>query len=179
MADIVQLKEDGVAKYLKTHADAIDGIDGKLVRATGNETILGTKNYQEGLQTLGVPVMPGMAVKTIPNADFTNKASAWANLVRVGNMVWIQGQWNTLSTHGANDTPIILNIPAGYKPKSGNEVAVTNIVNSIFKNAWGRINISGQLQLRVEDAGQHGHNFSGFWYTPDKFPLGDVRDIIK
>ena len=42
MVDIVQLKEDGVAKYLKTHdADAIDGVDGKLVRATGNETILG------------------------------------------------------------------------------------------------------------------------------------------
>lgn len=34
MSDIVQLKEDGVAKYLKTHADAIDGVDGKLVKAT-------------------------------------------------------------------------------------------------------------------------------------------------
>ena len=43
MSDIVQLKEDGVAKYLKTHADAIDGVDGKLVKATGNETILGVK----------------------------------------------------------------------------------------------------------------------------------------
>ena len=53
MPDIVQLKEDGVAKYLKTHADAIDGVDGKLVRATGNETILGTKNFQDGIQVAG------------------------------------------------------------------------------------------------------------------------------
>lgn len=50
MADIVQLKEDGVAKYLKTHVNAIDGVDGVLVKATGNETILGTKNFQDGIQ---------------------------------------------------------------------------------------------------------------------------------
>ena len=29
MADIVQLKENGTVKYMKTHADAIDGIEGK------------------------------------------------------------------------------------------------------------------------------------------------------
>ncbi|HHZ8250495.1 TPA: hypothetical protein ACWL7Y_002513 [Enterococcus faecalis] len=50
MADIVQLKENGVVKYMKTHADAIDGVEGKLVKAVGNETILGTKNFQDGLK---------------------------------------------------------------------------------------------------------------------------------
>lgn len=50
MPDIVQLKENGVVKYMKTHADAIDGIEGKLVKAVGNETILGTKNFQDGLK---------------------------------------------------------------------------------------------------------------------------------
>ena len=34
MADIVQLKENGNAKYMKTHVDGLDGIDGKLVKAT-------------------------------------------------------------------------------------------------------------------------------------------------
>lgn len=56
MADIVQLKEDGVAKYLKTHAKAIDGVEGVLVKATGNETILGTKNFQDGLQVKGTAI---------------------------------------------------------------------------------------------------------------------------
>lgn len=56
MADVVQLKEDGVVKYMKTHAKAIDGVDGVLAKATGNETYLGTKNFQEGLQVGGVPV---------------------------------------------------------------------------------------------------------------------------
>ena len=46
MPDIVQLKENGVNKYMKTHADAIDGIEGKLVKAVGNETILGTKIFK-------------------------------------------------------------------------------------------------------------------------------------
>ncbi|TQB40201.1 hypothetical protein [Enterococcus faecalis] len=53
MADIVQLKENGVVKYMKTHADAIDGVEGKLVKAVGNETVLGTKNFQDGVQIGG------------------------------------------------------------------------------------------------------------------------------
>ena len=49
MADIVQLKENGVGKYLKAHANGIDGIDGSLVKATGNETIKGVKNFEDGI----------------------------------------------------------------------------------------------------------------------------------
>ncbi|MCV2499673.1 hypothetical protein LDK57_09310 [Melissococcus plutonius] len=30
MADIVQLKENGISKYLKTHVNAVDGLDTKL-----------------------------------------------------------------------------------------------------------------------------------------------------
>lgn len=56
MADIVQLKENGVVKYMKTHADAIDGVEGKLVKAVGNETVLGTKNFQDGIQIGGKSV---------------------------------------------------------------------------------------------------------------------------
>ena len=33
MTKIVQLKDGDGYKYIKTHADAIDGIDGKLVKA--------------------------------------------------------------------------------------------------------------------------------------------------
>lgn len=45
MADIVQLKEDGVAKYLKTHVNAIDGADGYFVKVSGDESISGNKNF--------------------------------------------------------------------------------------------------------------------------------------
>ena len=49
MADIVQLKEDGVAKYLKTHVNAIDGADGYFVKASGDESISGNKNFSGSL----------------------------------------------------------------------------------------------------------------------------------
>lgn len=76
MADIVQLKEDGVAKYLKTHADAIDGIDGKLVKATGNETVLGTKNFQDGLQSNGENVLTKTSADEIYQSKTTGM-SLW------------------------------------------------------------------------------------------------------
>ena len=84
MPDIVQLKEDGVAKYLKTHADAIDGIDGKLVKATGNETILGVKNFQDGIQSKGKNVLTQDGVKRYVS-NSTNNTS-----IQSGSVVFIR-----------------------------------------------------------------------------------------
>ena len=49
MADIMQLEENDVLKYMKTHVAAIDGLDGVLVKATGDESIGGTKNFTGAL----------------------------------------------------------------------------------------------------------------------------------
>lgn len=49
MAYVVQLKENGVAQYTKAHAKGIDGVEGVLVKATGNETVKGTKNFEDGI----------------------------------------------------------------------------------------------------------------------------------
>ncbi len=57
MAEIVQLKENGKLQYVKTHVKGIDGIDGELVRAKGDETISGVKNFTDGLQAKGKPVL--------------------------------------------------------------------------------------------------------------------------
>ena len=95
MADIVQLKEDGVAKYLKTHVNAIDGVDGVLVKATGNETILGTKNFQDGIQVSGKN--PVLTKPTLDKAyiDKNNNASVVADgnmqLYRRGDTVFLTG----------------------------------------------------------------------------------------
>lgn len=88
MADIVQLKENGVAKYMKTHAKAIEGVDGVLVKATGNETILGTKNFQDGIQISGKkPVL------TKTSTDYLKKdSSSYPSVISGGSM--------ELSRHG-------------------------------------------------------------------------------
>lgn len=45
MADIVQLEENDVPKYMKTHVKGIDGIPGVLVQSTGDEDVDGKKNF--------------------------------------------------------------------------------------------------------------------------------------
>ncbi|HFD1717849.1 TPA: hypothetical protein QFK61_002089 [Enterococcus faecium] len=56
MSDIVQLKENGVPKYLKTHVDAIDGKD-RLVQTTGNQAIDGFKNFLQIPTVNQIPVL--------------------------------------------------------------------------------------------------------------------------
>lgn len=93
MADIVQLKEDGVAKYLKTHAKAIDGVDGVLVKATGNETILGTKNFQDGIQVAGkTPVLTKATTDYAITDSKGNPAmfgGGYIKLYRRGDLVYL------------------------------------------------------------------------------------------
>ncbi|MGX7173098.1 hypothetical protein [Enterococcus ratti] len=58
MSDIVQLKENGVPKYLKTHFRAIDGAEA-LVQTSGNQSIDGFKNF---LQT---PTVKGKEIAIV------------------------------------------------------------------------------------------------------------------
>lgn len=145
MSDIVQLKEDGVAKYLKTHADAIDGIDGKLVKATGNETILGTKNFKDGLQLSGVSVVPdSLATKNIATTNTTD-FTATSNVIfyRWGRLVVAQIEITNKSANFAG-WKNLMQFPAGYKPIafSGWGTTLANKTNraaalSVYANSNG------------------------------------------
>ncbi|EMW5628075.1 TPA: hypothetical protein P5Y24_002754 [Enterococcus faecalis] len=75
--DIVQLKEKGKPVYLKTHAAAIDGVAGLLVRADGSdETVRGIKNFQDGIKV----------------GNKSLDASLMDRLLNVGKKVW-SGAW--------------------------------------------------------------------------------------
>ena len=76
MTKVVQLKDGDGYKYIKTHADAIDGIDGKLVRAFGNESIAGTKNFQDGLQSKGKNVLVQSGVQTYFDSETSPEIQA-------------------------------------------------------------------------------------------------------
>lgn len=119
MADIVQLKEDGVPKYLKTHANAIDGVDGKLVKAIGNETVLGIKDFQDGVKSKGNNVLTHKGVVTIKysNADFpTEIASGYITFVRYGDVVQVVFNFKTRTDKDfAKDQSIIWGIAADFQ----------------------------------------------------------------
>lgn len=110
MADIVQLKEDGVPKYLKTHVNAIDGVDGALVKATGNETVLGTKNFQTGAQSKGKNVLTQDGVKRLYVNSTTN--ASWnagsATFLRYGDIVTVALNFQVRSSGDlAKDTNVL------------------------------------------------------------------------
>ena len=135
MTKIVQLKDGDGFKYLKTHADAIDGIDGKLVKATGNETILGTKNFQDGLQVKGKSLddrmLKPIITKTI-GSENSNITSGSITLYRLGENVMFSCSFS-LARIWYKNTPL-LELGAEYEPA----IAV-------------RMNLSGDRQIYVED----------------------------
>ncbi|MGH1649508.1 hypothetical protein ABE945_17185 [Enterococcus gilvus] len=97
MTKIVQLKDGDGFKYLKTHADAIDGIDGKLVRASGNETILGTKEFQDGILVAGKKVVLTKNADDYAMSDSGNNSSiiggGYIKLFRRGDLVYMSASF--------------------------------------------------------------------------------------
>ena len=93
MADIIQLMEKGVGKYVKTHVRGIDGVDGVLVKATGNETILGTKNFQDGITFDDGSLLPAKRKGALQEVIYSSEsdpgsfASGSIDLHRDGNLV--------------------------------------------------------------------------------------------
>lgn len=111
MVDILQLKEGGQPRYLKTHVDAVDGLKDAVVSKVGNETALGTKNFRDGLQVGGVPVEPnaGESIKTSGNSYLQN------GQVYLGNKMWIG--WATVEIERAD----------GHSWKTGDGVQLGNV----------------------------------------------------
>ena len=135
MADIIQLKEDGVAKYMKTHAKAIDGVEGVLVKATGNETVLGTKNFSDGIQIKGKSLDDRMLKSAITKTIGTENAnitSGSISLYRLGENVMFSCSFSLAKVWYKATT--LLELGADYEP------AITV-----------RMNLSGDRQIYVED----------------------------
>lgn len=105
MTDIVQLKEDGVPKYLKTHAKGIDGVDGVLVKATGNETVLGTKNFKDGITFGNGTLLPAKRKGTLQKLIYSSTtdpgmyASGSIEFQRDGNLVTCTFAFKPTNTH--------------------------------------------------------------------------------
>lgn len=174
MADIVQLKEDGNAKYMKTHVDGLDGIDGKLVKATGNETILGTKNFQDGLQFKGLTVQAGMIERAITMADrndTTNITDVNGKLTRIGNIVFLTFNFKCDNWPTGTETRWIITIPKGYKRDQGYPAQTAlSLVRNANQPADARAYIDQSSVVQVK-SGNGSSYVSGMWITPDAWPV--------
>ncbi|EMF0063496.1 hypothetical protein PGC07_002681, partial [Enterococcus hirae] len=119
MSDIVQLKENGVPKYLKTHFRAIDGAE-VLVQTSGNQSVDGFKNFLQTPTVNDVPVIldrfVSKTVKTTNTTDFTNESlvrfERWGRLVvanfEITNKSSNFAGWKNLMAFPKGYTPISL-----------------------------------------------------------------------
>ncbi|MEG0601169.1 MAG: hypothetical protein RR494_13450 [Vagococcus sp.] len=91
MAEIMQLKEDGVFKYLKTHFKAVEGLDVELAKK------------QDVIKDTGFVNLP-----------ITGASVSSVRMRRVGNLVKLSGSFTFKTSTGA-----LLDFPLGFKPSQG------------------------------------------------------------
>ena len=144
MSDIVQLKENGVPKYLKTHFRAIDGAEA-LVQTSGNQSVDGFKNFLQTPTVNDVPVIldrfVSKTVKTTNTTDFTNESlvrfERWGRLI-VANFEMTNKSsnfagWKNLMAFPKGYTPISLTGWGGTLANKTNR----NPALSVYANASG------------------------------------------
>ena len=144
MSDIVQLKENGVPKYLKTHFRAIDGAEA-LVQTSGNQSVDGFKNFLQTPTVNDVPVIldrfVSKTVKTTNTIDFTNESlvrfERWGRLVvanfEITNKSSNFAGWKNLMAFPKGYTPISLTGWGGTLANKTNR----NPALSVYANASG------------------------------------------
>ncbi|RTK36615.1 hypothetical protein DRJ89_13095, partial [Enterococcus faecalis] len=118
-------------KYMKTHADAIDGIEGKLVKAVGNETILGTKDFQDGCLSKGNAVLTqnGLKYKSFTSTDLDSLQGGSVTFERYGDIVNVQFTIQTRADRDfAKDQTIVWGIPAEFRPNTDKLFPLINSV---------------------------------------------------
>lgn len=169
MADIVQLVENGVKKYLKTHAKAIDGATDVFVSKTGVETIKGTKTFSDGLVVGGVKDTKKVE-KTVQMGYGTT-----ARFIRSGNIVTFSQSIVAQNGRPDGKSQMTEKIPEGFKPTMDIGVNVTTIVGpTIQKDRYfcylfskdGNIT-SYQLNINTQPI---QFLASASWITSDEFP---------
>ncbi|MDT2663016.1 hypothetical protein P7E02_24355 [Enterococcus hulanensis] len=148
MTKIVQLKDGDGYKYIKTHADAIDGIDGKLVKASGDENISGKKNF---LSSISINSKRVLTVDDLPsdsvNLSVVNGNSGNARLYWQGKSVTIYFTALNGKSGGGNDSTI-LTIPEGYRPPTVFEKLIGSIDRSALNSAQISIGADGVVRWR-------------------------------
>lgn len=144
MSDIVQLKENGVPKYLKTHFRAIDGAEA-LVQTSGNQSVDGFKNFLQTPTVNDVPVIldrfVSKTVKTTNTTDFTNESlvrfERWGRLIvanfEITNKSSNFAGWKNLMAFPKGYTPISLTGWGGTLANKTNR----NLALSVYANASG------------------------------------------
>lgn len=132
-------KSESDSRYLRysvdqaTNAEAIAGttvlkwmspsttkvaISNQATTLTGNQTVVGTKNFQDGLQLAGKVVQAGIAERPITDSDrsdTTYVTGVNGILTRVGDVVTLAFNFQCGNWPSGTETRWVIKIPAGYQ----------------------------------------------------------------
>ncbi|MGT4665896.1 hypothetical protein ACVTYA_14040 [Enterococcus hirae] len=144
LGKIIQLKENGVPKFLRTHVNAIEGKE-ELVQTSGNQSIDGLKDFQQTPTVNDTPValdrFVSKTVNTTNTTDFTNESSV--RFERSGRLVVANFAITNKSANFAG-WKVLLPFPRGYTPTSLKDWGGTlanksnrNPALSVYANASG------------------------------------------
>ncbi|HAR1789413.1 TPA: hypothetical protein IZ499_002072 [Enterococcus faecium] len=158
MADIVQLKEDGVPKYLKTHVEAIDGKEA-LVQTEGDQAIAGHKNFSGSVTINNKRVLTTDDNKyEVVTLTVTNGNTGSAKLYREGKTVSIYFVALNGKSSGGNDS-VILTVPEGYRTPISFEQLVGSIDRSTLNSAQLSIGADGAIKWRRNSSYGSAYSF--------------------
>ncbi|WP_423252657.1 hypothetical protein [Melissococcus plutonius] len=170
MTDIVQLKEDGKSKYLKTHVNAIDGVNGELVSTQGDTKIIGKKDF-EHLTINGRSPQTGSYQKGLKMADIDSDnvksmiTESTFQFNRVGDITTVSGRIITNKGFGSNSY-VLYQVPYGYRTIRANG----NTSTPLMVSSWGTAPVNAfshysweneRLVVWVSEA--RTYYFTGVW----------------
>ncbi|MGM0125727.1 hypothetical protein IGI37_003127 [Enterococcus sp. AZ194] len=153
MADIVQLQENGVKKYLKTHVKAVDGLAGSYVNKTSNETIDGIKTFAK------TPLVGSKKVAVVEDTGWvngtwvsgiSNHANVASNLIKfrsVNGVVEFRGIGTNTKILLKNDNIAIANIPAQFIGSNTGQIQIGLMQGSITALWQLSINFSQKVLM--------------------------------
>lgn len=132
----------------------------QVVQTTGNETILGTKNFKDGLQVNGNRVLTVDDNKyEIINLSVSNGNTGTARLYREGKTVTIYFVALNGKSSGGNNS-IILTIPEGYRPPISFEQLISSTDRSTLNSAQIGIGADGGIRWRRNTAYGSDYTFA-------------------
>lgn len=148
-------------------------VQGKFVSATGNETILGTKNFKDGLQFNGLPVQAGMIEQAITDADRSDKTNVTdvnGKIIRIGNIVFLTFNFKCSTWPEGSETRWILKIPDGFKCDQGYPPQTAlSLVRNASQPADARAFIDQASMIQAKSGAGNSY-IAGLWVTKDPWP---------
>lgn len=159
-------------KYMSPK-NVADAISGQAVTQTADQNIAGVKNFTDGLQLQGLPVLTGAIERAVTNEDRNDKINITGvngSIYRMGNLVFIAINFTCQTWPAGTETRWAINVPKGFQRTANNPAFIPlSLSRNANQPADARAFIDQDNVIQVK-SGNGSSYVSGMWVTQDVFP---------